>query len=143
MRSNSPRSETSSTLEVHPAPTSTPHLADAVLAKLSTPLWIFDVAAIRSLIGDGTLLAIATFTLLGLLMGHLLGGPDAEDRTVLALAAASRHPAVALAIASASFPEQKLVLPAVLLALLTGIVATVPYSAWRKRVHAAWPETLA
>lgn len=120
------------------------HRAGGLLLIIAIlPVLIVQWPAIRSLIGDGTLLAIATFTLLGLLMGHLLGGPDAEDRTVLALAAASRHPAVALAIASASFPEQKLVLPAVLLALLTGIVATVPYSAWRKRVHAARPETLA
>jgi len=102
------------------------------------PVLVAQWPAIRSLIGDGTLLVIVGFTLFGLVIGHLLGGPDAEERTVLALATASRHPAVALAVASAAFPNQKLVPAAVLLALLVGVIAAVPYSSWRKRVHAGF-----
>jgi BASS family bile acid:Na+ symporter len=54
-----------------------------------------------SLVGNGTILALGAFTLAGLAAGHLLGGPNRDDCTVLALATASRHPGVALAIASA------------------------------------------
>lgn len=55
-------------------------------------------------IGDGTLIVFAGFVLAGLLVGHFLGGPDPESRVVLALSTACRHPALALAIASANFP---------------------------------------
>ncbi len=86
-----------------------------------------------ALIGDGTLLAIAAFVLLGLAVGHLLGGPKPGDRSVLALATASRHPAVAISIAHITFPAEKAVPAAVLLYLLTSLVLTLPYVAWRKR----------
>jgi bile acid:Na+ symporter, BASS family len=86
-----------------------------------------------SLLHNGTLAAFATFIIVGLAAGQLLGGPDPADRTVLALSTASRHPGVALAIASANFPEQKLVLPAVLLYLITGAILSIPYSKWRRR----------
>jgi len=84
--------------------------------------------AIFSLLGDGTLVAIIAFTATGLLVGHTLGGPDPRDRTVLALATASRHPAVALAVQGAVFPDQTPAAAAILLALLAGIFAAVPYS---------------
>jgi BASS family bile acid:Na+ symporter len=86
-----------------------------------------------SVIGNGTLAAIAVFIVVGLLVGHLLGGPDPGDRTVLALSTAARHPGIALPIAAANFPHQKLVLPAVLLYLIAGTILAVPYSKWRQR----------
>ncbi len=70
---------------------------------------------------------------IGLAVGHWLGGPDPNDRTVLALAAASRHPGVALAISSANFPGDEAVLPALLLYLLAATVLAIPYVKWRKR----------
>ena len=111
-------------------------LGSVLLIVAFIPVLIVQWPAIRSLLGDGTLLAIVAFTALGLAVGHLLGGPQPEDRSVLALASASRHPAVALAIGAASFPEQKLVPAAVLLALIVGILASAPYTAWRKRLRA-------
>lgn len=76
---------------------------------------------------------IAAFVLLGLAVGHLLGGPDAHDRAVLALATATRHPGIALAIGATNFPEQKAVLPAILLYVVLGAILTLPYVMWRKR----------
>ena len=67
------------------------------------------------LIGNGTLLAMLVFCLIGLGVGHLLGGPAPRDRAMLALSSAARHPGVAMAIATANFPDQTLVFPAVLL----------------------------
>lgn len=67
--------------------------------------------ALVSLIDSGTLAAITAFILAGLAAGHLLGGPKPENRTVLALATVSSHPAVALTTANASFPERSWSLP--------------------------------
>jgi len=86
-----------------------------------------------SLIGDGHVLALAAFVAIGLVAGHLLGGPDPEDRVVLALATASRHPGVALAIAAANFPQENRVMGAILLYLLISLIVEVAYLAWRRR----------
>jgi BASS family bile acid:Na+ symporter len=93
--------------------------------------------AMGELIGDGTVLAFAIFSIAGLAVGHLLGRPDEEDRTVLAMATSIRHPGVALAIAAANFPDTKVLMAAVLLFLITSVVVSIPYVAWRKRVGAA------
>jgi BASS family bile acid:Na+ symporter len=57
------------------------------------------VAATWSLMGslyrEGTVTAIVLIVLAGLAVGHVLGGPDEDDRTVLAHATVSRHPGVA------------------------------------------------
>jgi BASS family bile acid:Na+ symporter len=92
--------------------------------------------AFVSLIGDGTLLVFAIFALIGLAVGHALGGPDRDDRAALALACASRHPGVAIAIGAALFPGEKLVAAAVLLSVLIGSIVSIPYTMWRRRVHA-------
>jgi BASS family bile acid:Na+ symporter len=86
-----------------------------------------------SLVGDGTVLALAAFAALGLLAGHFLGGPRPEERTVLALASSSRHPGVAVAIAYANFPGNENVLPAVLLYLIVGAIVAAPYLRWVRR----------
>jgi bile acid:Na+ symporter, BASS family len=86
-----------------------------------------------SLIGDGHVLALAAFVAIGLIVGHLLGGPHPRDRVVLALATASRHPGVALAIAAANFPQEKRVMGAILLYLLISLIVSVAYLAWRRR----------
>ena len=78
---------------------------------------------IFSLVNNGTILAI----IIGLAAGHSFGGPNPDDRTALALSTISRHPGVALAIASVNFPEQKLSLAAIILYLLINAVVTLPY----------------
>jgi len=97
------------------------------------PLCIGTWPDIKTLLGNGTLLAIIALTFVGLAIGHILGGPADEDRTVLALATASRHPAVAIAIASTISAEGKLVVAAVLLDLVVSTVVSAPYTAQSKR----------
>ena len=82
-------------------------------------------------------MALAAFVLVGLAVGHFLGGPGEDDRTVLAIATASRHPGMAIAVATASFPEQKLVTPAVIMYLIVCGLVSLPYVRWRKRCAAA------
>jgi bile acid:Na+ symporter, BASS family len=83
--------------------------------------------AIVSLVGDGTLLAMIAFAVIGLAVGHFLGGPRTAERSVLALACSSRHPAIAIAIAQVNFPSQNLVPAAVILYLLVSTVLAAPY----------------
>jgi BASS family bile acid:Na+ symporter len=92
--------------------------------------------AIWTLVGNGTVIALAAFVLFGLTIGHFLGGPVPENRTSLALSTASRHPGIALALAQANFPEQKLAMAAVLLYLLVNAIVAIPYLLWTKRRQA-------
>ena len=88
-----------------------------------------------SLVREGTLTAIILIALIGLAAGHFLGGPSEDDRTVLAFATVSRHPGVAVAIASLT--DQPLAPLGVLLAVLVCELAVIPYKTWRKRLRAA------
>lgn len=93
---------------------------------------------IMSLVGNGTILAIAATVVVGLLAGHLLAGGDYRERSALAIAAATRHPGVAIAIATANFADQKkIAIGAVLLFLLVNAVVSIPYVRWIKRQSAA------
>lgn len=86
---------------------------------------------IFSLVGDGAMLAIAATVAIGLLAGHVLAGP--RHRLALALAAASRHPGVALAIAELSYPRQhKEIVAAILMFLLLTSLMTLPYIRWMR-----------
>ncbi len=87
--------------------------------------------------GDGTLLALAGFVLIGLVSGHLLGGPHHDDRSVLAMASACRHPGIALSLASLNFPQEKAITATILLYLIVSALLTLPYVAWRRRTAVA------
>jgi len=77
---------------------------------------------------DGrTLLAIAAFVVAGLAAGHMLGGPEPEHATALALSTASTHPAIALAVAKINFPNEMYLGATILLYLIVLTVITVPY----------------
>lgn len=110
-------------------------LATVLLIASVIPILFTAWPAIKSLIGNGTLITIVAFVLVGLAAGHLLGGPAPEDRTVQALSTAFRHPGVAMAIAGANFPDQKLTPAATLLYLIVSAIVSIPYVTWRKRRH--------
>lgn len=112
-------------------------IALVMLVLGALPLVVTTWKPMLSLIGNGTVLILAAFFVFGLTVGHLLGGPEHDDRTALAFATASRHPAMALAIATANFPAQKLAAPAIVLYLLVGLITCIPYTIWRKRTHDA------
>jgi BASS family bile acid:Na+ symporter len=115
-------------------------IAMLLLVASFLPIVIKAWPNVVALVGNGTLAAIVAITLVGLAVGHLLGGPHYEARVVLALSTASRHPAVALAIAAAVMPSIENVGAAVLLALLVSAIVAVPYTAWtRRHAHAVPP----
>jgi BASS family bile acid:Na+ symporter len=96
-------------------------------------IWISAAPAMWSLIGNGTVIALLAFVLVGLAIGHFLGGPVPENRTSLAISTATRHPGVALLLAQANFPAEKLATAAVLLYLIVMAVGSIPYLVWTKR----------
>jgi BASS family bile acid:Na+ symporter len=105
-------------------------IAMVVLAVCLVLILVASRHALGSLLGNGAVLAIAVLVTAGLATGHLLGGPDPEHRSVLAIATSVRHPGIAIAIAHTNFPEQKLAGAAVLLCLLVGAVVVTAYRKW-------------
>ncbi|HYD75990.1 bile acid:sodium symporter [Ramlibacter sp.] len=88
-------------------------------------------SAMGSVMRYGTVTALVVMVVLGLASGHWLAGRDEDRRTVLACATVSRHPGVAVAVASLT--DQPLAPVGVLLAVLVSELASAPYKAWRKK----------
>jgi hypothetical protein len=86
-----------------------------------------------AVIGEGTVLAILVVIVFGLLFGELLGGPDRSIRGALASATVSRHPAIALLLASGAFPlQQPTVIGTVLIYLIASLLLPNLLMRWRK-----------
>ena len=112
----------------------------ALLLVTALPVLIRAWPTIVQMTGNGMLLAFAAFVATGLLVGHVLGGPEPENRVVLGLATASRHPGIAIALAQSAFPAEKLVAPAVLSYLLVSALVSAVYLRWTKHAAAPSPE---
>lgn len=104
-----------------------------LLVALLVPVFVTGWDRLVVHIGNYTILAMVLFVAAGLLTGHLLGGPRAENRTALALATATRHPGVAIAVLHAAAPDARDVAPVVVLYLLVAAITSVPYLKWRQR----------
>lgn len=88
-----------------------------------------------ALIGNHSLAVVGIFVVAGFAAGHLLGGPDRRDATVLAFATSCRHPATALALASANFPDTDEHAAVALYGLVTAAVGAA-YTLWLRRHRA-------
>ena len=115
-----------------------PALAERIASPISTfatvllfiaalPVLVIAAPTFWSLVGNGVLACLVAFTLAGIVVGHYLGGPDPHNRAVLALATGTRHPGIAIGIASINFPNQKAVLSVVLFHLIIGAIVSLPY----------------
>jgi BASS family bile acid:Na+ symporter len=112
-------------------------VATALLVIGALPILFVSSKAMWEMTGNGVLVTVTLFASIGLLIGHLLGGPDPDDRSVLALATSTRHPGIAIAISALNFPDRKgAVLIVVLFHLIIGTIVAVPYMKWRKKLHA-------
>jgi BASS family bile acid:Na+ symporter len=123
-----------------------PRFAEAaapLIAKLSMLLLLGIVAvilanawpAILGAIGDGSVLAITVIVLAGVAGGVLLGGPDQRDRVALAVAAATRHPGIALLIANANFQDKRISAILLLFMLVALGVVGVCQLLFRRAAH--------
>jgi len=108
-------------------------LGSVLLMVSAVPILIGLAGTVFSVISNGTVLSLVAFAVAGLIVGHVLGGPEPDTRQVLALATASRHPAVALSIAHANFPAQTLAGAEVFLYLILSGALSALYLSWLKR----------
>ncbi len=118
-------------------------LGTVLLFGSALPMIVAAWPDMHALLGNGTVLIIATMVMIGLVIGHVLGGPDIAERTVLALSTSSRHPAMGLAIAVAVGVETRAGLAAILLYLIISTVVCVPYIMWRRKRTLATDPTYA
>jgi BASS family bile acid:Na+ symporter len=107
--------------------------ANALLPGLVLVVLLVGGQALAAL-GWPAIVAMIVVPLVALGVGHVLGGPRPEDRTVLAIANAARFPALAALIAATSFPEAH-ALPAVIAYVVISNVVALPYEIMRKRRH--------
>jgi BASS family bile acid:Na+ symporter len=111
-------------------------IAVVLLVGAVLPVLFMSFHAMWAMIGNGVLVMVFLFSVVGILAGHLLGGPNPDDRSILALATSVRHPGISLAIATLNFPERsKAILIVVLFHLIVGAIIAIPYIKWRKKVH--------
>ena len=117
----------------------------ALVAKVLLPLAALvllaaSLPAVSAAVGDGTVVVMIAFAVVGFIVGHLLGGPHPDHSVVLALSSACRHPAIALAIAAPNFPDEQFGGTIILYLIVSGLVG-VPYLAWQRRSVAAVAST--
>jgi BASS family bile acid:Na+ symporter len=82
--------------------------------------------------GPRLLATSAAIAALALAAGHLLGGPDPDTRTAVAIASAARNPGLALLVATLN-PAPPEVSAAIMAHLLVSALVIAPYAIWRQR----------
>lgn len=113
-------------------------LLSALVALIIAAAW----RQLVQLLGNGTLLAMLGVVAIGVVCGHLLGGPDPQERPALASAAGMRHPGIALMIAEANFPDRRVV-AAIALFTLVGLIVITVYRALAHRRRPRQPFRIA
>jgi BASS family bile acid:Na+ symporter len=112
-------------------------LATALLVIAALPLVVALGPQMMALVGNGTVAAMALVAAIALAAGHLLGGPERGERGALAMAAATRHPGIALMVAGAAGEKQAIA--AILEFVLVAAIVRIPYQIWLKRRGPAAP----
>jgi BASS family bile acid:Na+ symporter len=99
-----------------------------ILGLVLVALLLRSRPALPSLLGHGTITAIVLLAVAGLGIGHLCGGPARKNRRVLAMATATRHPAIAISLASVASPNDERIAGVVIaLAVLAAGLAAITY----------------
>ena len=111
-------------------------LAKVMLTAAVLVLLIAMWRGITGAIGGGAIACMVVFVVLALVIGDLMGRPDRDHSVVLALSCASRHPAIALSIATANNPNEHFA-GTILLYLLVNAVVGVAYLKWRQTAASA------
>lgn len=111
-------------------------VAKVLLLLAALALLIGTWRAILEASSVGAVIAMIAFVAVGLIVGHVMGGPESENSLVLALSTACRHPMIALSIASANFPDQRFG-SSILLYILINVLVGGVYVAWLRRQRTA------
>ena len=95
---------------------------------------LIEAAPVLLQVPPRTFLGAMIITLLDAVIGYWAGWPDQDDQKAVALAASLGNPALALAVAEASYPEHRAG-PLVAGYLLVRAVAIAPFEWWMKRTR--------
>jgi len=85
--------------------------------------------------GWPTLFALAGLTLSALTVGHLMGGKEPGERTVLAVSCATRHIGLAILVAAAVPGPKTAVFVAAY--IVSSAIVSIPYLKWQSKVNVA------
>jgi BASS family bile acid:Na+ symporter len=105
-------------------------VAGVALTVATLVLLVITAPQVWEIVDGWTLLAMFLFNAGALAVGHLLAGPPRSRSVVLALSCASRHPAIALSIATANYPGRNFA-AAVILCLVVNAAVVGPYLRWQ------------
>ncbi|SAL87558.1 Sodium Bile acid symporter family protein [Caballeronia arvi] len=118
-----------------------PHAATRVSNQVMKIAWIvLSISAIALLVTHREhlvgltwqgVLSFVALMVIALIIGQTLGGPDANDRTALAITSAMRHVGVALVVATEFVGVRTLVL--VVTYFVIALIVTGIYQRWRQR----------
>jgi BASS family bile acid:Na+ symporter len=113
----------------------------SLIAKVLLPLAVLSLLAgtwraIWDATGAGAVVAMMVFVVVGLIVGHVMGGPELRNSVVLALSTAVRHPVIALTVASANFPEERFG-PSIILYIIINVLVGAVYFGWLRRRRTA------
>jgi BASS family bile acid:Na+ symporter len=86
-----------------------------------------NIEKVLQVFGTFGILAGLLFIALGVGFGWLLGGPDVDNRRVMALGTGQRNIAAALVVASQSFSDPKVVVMVIVIAIV-GLIVLMPVS---------------
>lgn len=106
--------------------------ANVLLAVACLAVLVVTLPMVWDLVGLGTIAMFVAFTVAALGVGHAMGGPERKHSIVLAYSCASRHPGVAISIATANFPGRNFVAAVILCMVVQGIVCPL-YVKWLRR----------
>jgi predicted Na+-dependent transporter len=124
-----------------------PELAEdlvAPISKISKLMLLVTAVIILTLTLDKVLnagffayLAMVLIAIASLICGHFLGGPESENRSVLAYATSTRNPGLALLLVGLNFPNLDFVKGGIINTLITYALITavisIPYTSQRKK----------
>ena len=83
-------------------------------------------------VGWTSIAAMVIMVLVGLIVGHLLGGPKREQRSTLAVASIARNVGLAMFIVALSDVGQNS-MPTIVVYMLVGVAGQSLYKIWSKR----------
>ncbi len=107
-------------------------LLASILIVVLAILAIIDVWQVVVGAGLRIVLAIVAVTILALIAGHLMGGPDEATRTAVAISSAARNPGLALLVATLNHAPTEIT-ATVLAYLVVSAFTIVPYVMLRPR----------
>jgi BASS family bile acid:Na+ symporter len=110
-------------------------ISSVALLLLVVLITVANIQPVLEIFGTRGILAGLLFIVAGYAVGWLIGGPHAHGRTVLALGTSSRNFAAALVVAEQSFPDPKVTVMIVVVAIAS-LLILMPVARRRSRFQA-------